>query len=675
MRNDDNENSIVFEYYEVFLYSRNGTFICKTKVKNLWGNNNSEKDNLNINDIDKFSEPYDNGINEKKNTDAIMTKLIKNICLSDFKKNNQNNGIHYNTLSMGEIKFSFINIPVTNLIAVGTFSKDTKSSIIRLFLLNMIVSFLNYIGDKNDYFKSQQYKEINSINKMNKLNFSYFLQSKIYDSFLSIPIQIHFSKIIQKVFKKRALYIKDIYYKNYYLVDLNTNKTILTLDSLYKNKDIEQELKTNNQKKLWNELLFHCQNLKKDYIKKNNMAFSGMDYQNFFVKIEYLTTYPRRNFIIKFLPLFNGMCIIHEYIQLKISTFEVDEKKEYKEKKIIYGYDPYDNIFRNTKNSYFENEHPVLKQVHFFLIESLFCSNSSLSFFFILTKIPKIYFSEEILEIINSQIAEYMENEKNFSSKLKFNHDFCSKKIIQKIINILYDDYIQINSGEKILHKSSSALPLKALKGDLLNFKNINSGKISHNLEITKNDTLIYLFNTIKFNKNINPNDITIDLNDEKKNKDNENDDDLAPMPRISDLIGMGERFSKPSLRFSDLLSEKISTQPTHQKQKIGGYQENPFPLDSEDNDYKETTENLKVDKVDIKKEYEEISIGTKIKKKYKNNDNYKFISNNIKKYSNNHLNKNKYSGETSIKKNLIDEKCYIENLGESKGDNAALNS
>ena len=673
MKNDNNENSIEFEHYEVFLYSRNGTFICNTKIKDLWGNNNSEKDNLNDNDIDKFSESCDNGINEKKNTDMIMTKLIKNIYLSDFKKNNQNNGIHYNTISFGEIKISFINIPVTNLIAVGVFSKDTKSSIIRLFLLNMIVSFLNYIGDKNDYFKSQQYKEINSINKMNKLNFSNFLQSKIYDSFLSIPIQIHFSKTIQKVFKKRALYIKDIYYKNYYLVDLNTNKTILTLDSLHKNKDIEQELRMTNQKKLWNELLFHCQNLKKDYINKNNMAFSGLDYQNFFAKIEYLTTYPRRTFIIKFLPLFNGMCIIHEYIQLKISTFEGDEKKEYKEKKIIYGYDSYDNIFRNTKNSYFENEHPILKQVHFFLIESLFCSNSSLSFFFILTKIPKIYFSEEILEIINSQIAEYMENEKNFSSKLKFNHDYCSKKIIQKIINVLYDEYIQINSGEKILHKSSSALPLKAIKGELLNFKSINSGKISHNLQITKNDTLIYLFNTIKFNKNINPNDITIDLNDEKKNKDNDIDDDLAPIPRTSDLIGAGDRFSKPSLRLSDLLSEKISTQPTHQKQKTGGYEENPFPLDSEDNDYKDTAENLKVD---IKKEYEGISIETKIKKKYKNNDNYKLINNNsIKKFSNNHLNKNKYGGETNLQKSLYDEKYNIENSAQSKGDNKPLNS
>ena len=635
MRNDNNENSIEFEHYEVYLYSRNGTFICNTKLKNIWGNN-SEKDNLNDidNDFDKNSESYDNGINEKRNTDIIITKIIKNICVSDFKKNNLNIGIHYNNFIFGEIKISLINIPVTNVIAVGVFSKNTKSSIIRLFLLNMIVSFLNYIGDKNDYFKSKQYKEINSINKMNKLNFSNFLQSKIYDSFLSIPIQMHFSKTIQKVFKKRALYIKDIYYKNYYLVDLNTNKTILTLDSLHKNKNIEQELRINKQKELWGELLFHSQNLKKDYIKKNKMAFSGMDYQNFFVKIEYLTTYPRRAFIIKFLPLLNGICIIHEYIQLKISTFEGDEKKEYKEKKIIYGYDSYDNIFRNTKTSYFENEHPVLKQVHFFLIESLFCSNSSLPFFFILTKIPKIYFSEEILEIINSQIAEYMKNEKNFSSKLKFNHDNYSKKIIQKIINILYDDYIQINSGEKILHKSSSALPLKALNGDLLNFRIVNSGKISHNLQLTKNDALIYLFNTIKFNKNINPNDITIDLNDEKKNRDNDIDDDKASIPRISDLIGAGERFSKPSLRFSDLLSEKISTHPTHQKQKIEVYQESPFPLDSEDNDYKGTAENLKVD---IKKDYEEMSIGTKIKKKYKNNDNYKLINNKSnKKYSSN---------------------------------------
>ena len=91
------------------------------------------------------------------------------------------------------------------------------------------------------------------------------------------------------------------------------------------------------------------------------MTFNVVDYQNFFVKVEFKVTYPRRNFIIKFLPLFQGMCIIHEYIQLKLSTFEVDEKKNYNEKNIIYGYDQYDNAFKNSDNRYFENEHYTLK--------------------------------------------------------------------------------------------------------------------------------------------------------------------------------------------------------------------------------------------------------------------------------------------------------------------------
>ena len=130
------------------------------------------------------------------------------------------------------------------------------------------------------------------------------------------------------------------------------------------------------------------------------MTFNGIDYQNFFVKIEYKVTYPRRNFIIKFLPLLNGICIIHEYIQLKLSTFEGEGKKTYSEKKIIYGYDAYDNIFRNSDNRYFENEHYLLKQVHLFIIESLFCSNCSLSYFFSMARKPKIYFSDEILKII-----------------------------------------------------------------------------------------------------------------------------------------------------------------------------------------------------------------------------------------------------------------------------------
>ena len=66
----------------------------------------------------------------------------------------------------------------------------------RLFLLNLIISYINYQGDKNEYFNSNNFMSINNINKMNYSNFNNYLHSKIYDTFLSIPLQIHFGKYI-----------------------------------------------------------------------------------------------------------------------------------------------------------------------------------------------------------------------------------------------------------------------------------------------------------------------------------------------------------------------------------------------------------------------------------------------------------------------------------------------
>ena len=79
------------------------------------------------------------------------------------------------------------------------------------------------------------------------------------------------------------------------------------------------------------------------------------------------------------------------------------------------------------------------------------------------------------------------------------------------------------------MHKSSSALPLNSMKS-ILSIKSISAKKVENFLlQITKEEALTYLFNSIKFNKNINPNDITIDLNDENGKRDS--------ISRISDLI------------------------------------------------------------------------------------------------------------------------------------------
>ena len=499
----------------------------------------------------------------------------------------------------------------------------------------MIISYINFEGDKDDFLKSKIYYELNmnnnnKINEQENINFINAINPKLYDSFLSIPIQMHFSRVIKKIFKRQTLYIKDIYYKNYYLIDIENEKIILSLETLNdKNNGKDPEFKTSNQKAIWKELMLHCHNLKNDYIKKNNMTFNGIDYKNFFVKIEFKVTYPRRNFIIKFLPLFNGMCLIHEYIQKKLSTFDTDEKKSYNEKSIFYGYEEYDNIFKNSDNRYFENEHPILKQIHFFFIETLFCSKSDISYFFTLRRKPKIYFSEEILEIIEKELIKYMNEEnvenKKLNSNMENSFEENSNDIINRIINVLYEEYIQLNTSKKnVIQKPSNLNKRK----DIL-MKLIDSLNKKKSLQLSKSETLVYLFYSIQYNKNINPNDITIDLNDERisqmQNDINTNNNDIN-MNLTSSDITLKKRQN--SIRLSELLSEKISMRPS--KDNGIGYtkRDSKFPYDTEIEEVKENSEN-NYDNINIKeldapfKEAEvEYNNGNDISNNINNNDN-----------------------------------------------------
>ena len=499
----------------------------------------------------------------------------------------------------------------------------------------MIISYINFEGDKDDFLKSKIYYELNmnnnnKINEQENINFINAINPKLYDTFLSIPIQMHFSRVIKKIFKRQTLYIKDIYYKNYYLIDIENEKIILSLETLNdKNNGKDPEFKTSNQKAIWKELMLHCHNLKNDYIKKNNMTFNGIDYKNFFVKIEFKVTYPRRNFIIKFLPLFNGMCLIHEYIQKKLSTFDTDEKKSYNEKSIFYGYEEYDNIFKNSDNRYFENEHPILKQIHFFFIETLFCSKSDISYFFTLRRKPKIYFSEEILEIIEKELIKYMNEEnvenKKLNSNMENSFEEYSNDIINRIINVLYEEYIQLNTSKKnVIQKPSNLNKRK----DIL-MKLINSLDRKKSLQLSKSETLVYLFYSIQYNKNINPNDITIDLNDERisqmQNDINTNNNDIN-MNLTSSDITLKKRQN--SIRLSELLSEKISMRPS--KDNGIGYtkRDSKFPYDTEIEEVKENSEN-NYDNINIKeldapfKEAEvEYNNGNDISNNINNNDN-----------------------------------------------------
>ena len=627
------EKEIEFEQYEVFLYSRNGNYICNTKNKNILANN------IFYNDIDNEENDENNFDNNNEiDTDAIIINIIKNICLYNYKKS-KNKGIYYDIISFTGIKISIVNIPATNLIAFGIFSQKTKSSITRLFLLNLIVSFINYTGDKHEFFNSKQYTEINSLNKMNNENYMTFLQSKIYDTFLSIPLQIHFERLSKSIFKRRALYAKDILYKNFHLIDLDNDKIILSLESLHdKYNGKEPSLKIIDHNGIWKNLIFHCHNLKNFYIKKNNMIFNKMDYQNFFVKLEYKATYPRRNFIIKFLPLLNGMCIIHEYHQFKLSTFEGEEKKAYNEINTIHGYYAYNNALQNNDNRYFENEHAIIKQLHNFIVESLFCSNNN-SYFFILSRKPKIYFSEEILALIDKEVNDYFKsnaiNQLNSYDISTLNSNYTNE-VMNRIINVLYDEFIQINSNNinntnNDINARKSSIKSSYNKIDHKNLiKEIEKLNKDDSLQITKNETLMALFNSMQFNQNINPNDLTLDLNNERisqlratHNIDNDelpsslrsdtlNKKNSYSSVRLSESVDVRKKYFKSSYDQTNMDSKFPYDTRTYNS-KSNGFDENvdyPYDGSNYNNGYNQSNSvnKLYLNNINSRNEYEEMN-------------------------------------------------------------------
>ena len=179
--------------------------------------------------------------------------------------------------------------------------------------------------------------------------------------------------------------------------------------------------------------------------------------------------------------------------------------------------------------------------------------------------------------------------------------------------------------------------------------KLIDSLDKKKSLQLSKSEALVYLFYSIQYNKNINPNDITIDLNDERISQmqlDNNNNE-------INNNITSSEISLKKmqnSLRLSELLSEKISMRPS--KENGGGVtkRDSKFPYDTEIEEVKENSENnydnININELDapIKESEVEYNNGNNV---YSNEQEKNDVSNND---NNNDLNK---SGDNNINNNF----------------------
>jgi hypothetical protein len=171
--------------------------------------------------------------------------------------------------------------------------------------------------------------------------------------------------------------------------------------------------------------------------------------QDFYIKLEFKATYPRCVYIIKFLPLLGGLSLVYEYSQNKMSHIENTENNvPYEEIKVNYGYEfDEENNFKtkDEEDIIILKEPDVLIHIHFFIIECLLNNLDNINLF-IFNKYQKIYFSEEILQSINKHIYSNIKIRQviDIKKQPEFVH-----QLLKKIVNELYEEYLQINTQKE----------------------------------------------------------------------------------------------------------------------------------------------------------------------------------------------------------------------------------
>lgn len=580
-KNDNNNTQFNFKYNDLILFDKNGQIIINSS------NIDSESENLvEIGYFDTYSN--------------IIKKLAKINEISKTKKE----ALHYYLISNEKIKIVILNIEKTNLYLLGSFNSSIHASIIKIFLLHILLSFLNYMGEKSSFISKDFSKSINengsdtidigkinvysnkeSINKdiISTDNNNYMegndnldlLYTRIYENFLLLPIIKFFILITKNIFIRRNYYNNGAIYKNLYLVEIDTGQILFSMENLYNlHNGYHPNQNTILNSYIWKEILYRGKLLKKDYIKSLGKILDFEDSQQYFTRIELRSTFPRMIFIIRFMPLLNGVLLINEYEWKSYSNEDISDD-EYKEIDILNG----SSLSKDNESEEDDDDDEVLlinepkfiKERQYFFINFFLSTNSNINEIFYIKNSQIKYFSNGLLNSINKIVTKY-------NSDLN-QKDLNIENILININNQLYNEYLQINNNEDKSHiyigsniiiykninnlnneKEKDIIDLKLLDED--GYKIINQYQwniiscpyLKYLFQINEKFILIILFN---FRKDRKKNELTLNLSkfddisfldkeDKKNNEENIKNENKTSLINVSDKL-------------TDLLEDKIS--------------------------------------------------------------------------------------------------------------------
>ena len=93
-------------------------------------------------------------------------KIIKNLYPKQKNDKILKNEIAFNQLLINDEKIFFLNLTKINFTVIAFFSNETKNSLIKIFLLHFIISFVNFIKEISELIVNN--KSLYSANEMIK---------------------------------------------------------------------------------------------------------------------------------------------------------------------------------------------------------------------------------------------------------------------------------------------------------------------------------------------------------------------------------------------------------------------------------------------------------------------------------------------------------------------------
>ena len=413
--NIDN-NSILLnnKIYNFFIFNKSGMCVLEKQFEEIF------KDSEEYNNYKLFIKNISHTIlinNEKKKSQSTNS-IDENdddgkLSLNNNKKDSKGNEFIFKNIQLEKCKILFM--LRNNIIFVSTFPIRSTIQFQRLLLIHIFIALINFKGDAitamNKLNEYEQYNKNNFINLKTFYNKKLKLQSKeindvlellIFENYFLKIIIVHFSKVFNELFKKEYLKLNQTRFKNLYILDLATSSIILDMVKIQGNKEPSKKRNYIINNKLFDEILFHAKNMYNNYKSENDMKYVAADSIYRFVKFECTSTFPRLLFIIKFIPVLNGIAVIHLYYQKKLSRNTednpLDQELKYKEIDLLFG-----SFIRDNQNLEFKYGAPKKLQHIEKFFEEFFITNRN-GFDIFRTNLNKKfkYVNYYIINIINS---------------------------------------------------------------------------------------------------------------------------------------------------------------------------------------------------------------------------------------------------------------------------------